>query len=101
DVRPAAGGNSAAGVSVTLPRGWMDLPRASNVDPREVLVVGTAARPRQDPVTGCPSGEKPPRHGAVFLSLYEYASIDGPLVMPGKFGTLHLPLPLDHFGSRG
>jgi hypothetical protein len=101
EIRPAAGSNSAAGVSVTLPPGWMDLPRASNGDPLEILVVGTAARPRQDPITGCPTGETPPPHGAIYLSLYEYPSIDGPLLPPDKLGTTFLPLPLDQFGSRG
>jgi hypothetical protein len=61
-------------------------------------VVGTAARTRQDPVTGCPTAQTPPPRGAVYLSLYEYSSLDRPLVLPGKFS---LPLSPDQFGSRG
>ena len=70
------------------------------MDPQEILIVGTAARPRQDPVTGCPPGEKAPPHGAIYLSLYEYSSPDRALVLPGKLGTASLPVLPGAFGSR-
>lgn len=98
EVRPAQASNPAAGVSITLPPGWKNLPRVNNGSPNEILAVGTATRPRQDPITGCPTGEAPPRRGAIYLSLYEYPSLAGPVALPGKFP---LPLTPDHFGARG
>jgi hypothetical protein len=88
------GHNPAAGVRVTLPSGWMDLARAVTNDPQEILVLGTAARPTDDPIRAC-QGEVLPS-GSVYVSLYEYLP-GQPLNLPGNDGTI-LPAV---FGPRG
>jgi hypothetical protein len=75
------GSNTEAGVSVTLPPGWQELPRTARTAPAEVLVVGTAPRPAGDPIQACVEGNALPGTHAGFLTLYEYRT-DDPLVAP-------------------
>jgi hypothetical protein len=79
------GHNPAAGVSVLLPSGWTDLARAVTNDPQEIMVVGTAARPTDDPITACQGQALP--SASVYVSLYEYLP-GQPLNLPGGQGTL-------------
>jgi hypothetical protein len=71
----AVASNPSAGVSVRLPSGWRNLPRAKTTDPRELLVVGNAKRPTGDPIEGCllgPNRTGASGSGSVYVSIYEY-----------------------------
>jgi hypothetical protein len=75
-VARAPGDHPDAGVAVTLPAGWSDLPVARTSDPNEILVVGTAPRPPGEPINVCDTST-----GSVYLSVYEYAP-NNPFLFP-------------------
>ena len=60
-----------SGPTRVRPEGWQQLDNAATSEPTEVLVVGTSARPDDDPIGGCdPSATLEP--GSAFVSVYEY-----------------------------
>lgn len=73
--------SSSAGVEVNLPQGWTDLTRPNDSTPRETLVVGTAARPKTDPIQVCDTPS-----GSVFVSVYEEPA-SPPYWAPGHTAT--------------
>lgn len=65
--------NVAARATIGLPAGWRQLPTVGTTAPQELLVVGTADRPPDEPIGGCSS----PSVGAspsAFVSVYEYVT---------------------------
>lgn len=67
-VADAPGTNPDAGVAVTLPAGWSDLPLANTGDPNQILVVGNVARPASPSINVCDTVT-----GSAYVSLYEFA----------------------------
>ena len=63
--------NEAAGLSMDLPAGWKDLPRADTAAPTERLVVGTTSRPESDPIQACHPDNGAPL-GSAYVTVYEY-----------------------------
>jgi hypothetical protein len=72
-VTPVIARNAAARASVELPAGWHDLPTVETADPVQLLVVGTASRPNEEPITPCDAANPLPP-GAGFVSIYEYVT---------------------------
>jgi hypothetical protein len=63
--------NAAALASIGLPSGWESLPLKETSEPVQVLVVGTAPRPDDEPIGGCdPSATL--GTGDAYVSIYEY-----------------------------
>ncbi len=93
-----------ASVSVELPEGWQQLPLISRLQPSEVLVLGTAARPAAEPIEACGIGDHQPAAPSAYVTIYEYGPTDvltspsgGYEYPPGSFG----PRPDDFLALEG
>ncbi|MEX0666659.1 MAG: hypothetical protein WD598_18060 [Acidimicrobiia bacterium] len=68
-ISPVVARNMTARASIALSSGWRELDLASTTDPAQVLVVGTAPRPENDPIDACDASIPA---GSGFVSVYEY-----------------------------
>lgn len=92
-----------ASVSVELPEGWEQLPIVNRLQPVEVLVVGTAARPQGEPIEACGTGDRQPIAPSAFVTIYEYGTTDELKALSGgMYPTSYFrPKPADFQDYQG